>query len=92
MTAQTSPAIAEAWGVIKYLSADEETRRLAEYEEMARRDEADRQQGAYSAGRQEEKLAVARNALLKKMSHAAIAELTGLPLDEVKKLAAGISS
>ena len=45
MAAQTNPAIAEAWGVIKYLSADEEARRLAEYEEMARRDEADRQKG-----------------------------------------------
>ena len=88
MAAQTNPAIAEAWGVIKYLSADEESRRLAEYEEMARRDEADRQKGAYSQGRQEEKLEIARNALLKKMSHADIADLTGLSLEEVKKLAA----
>ena len=103
MSAQTRPAIAEAWGVIQYLSADEEARLLAEYEEMARRDEADRQQGAYSKGlqegemkgemkgRQEEKLVVARNALQKKMSHADIADLTGLSLDEVKKLAAGFS-
>ena len=50
MTAQTRPAIGEAWGIIQYLSADEETRRLAEYEEMARRDEADRQKGAYKKG------------------------------------------
>ena len=53
MAAQTRPAIAEAWGVIQYLSADEEARRLAEYEEKARRDEADRQKGAYSKGRRE---------------------------------------
>ena len=53
MTAQTNPAIAEAWGIIQYLSADEEARRLAEYEEMARRDEADRQKGAYTKGKQE---------------------------------------
>ena len=53
MTAQTNPAIAEAWGVVQYLSADEEARRLAEYEEKARRDEADRQKGAYSKGRQD---------------------------------------
>jgi predicted transposase/invertase (TIGR01784 family) len=53
MIAQTRPAIAEAWGVVQYLSGDEEARRLAEYEEMARRDEADRQKGAYKQGRQE---------------------------------------
>ena len=107
MTAQTNPAIAEAWGVIKYLSADEETRRLADYEEMARRDEADRQKGAYSQGlqeglqegrqeglqegRQKGIYEVARNALLKKMPHADIADLTGLSIDEVEKLAADIS-
>ena len=53
MAAQTRPAIAEAWGVVQYLSGDEEARRLAEYEEMARRDEADRQKGAYKQGREE---------------------------------------
>ena len=46
MAAQTRPAIAETWGALQYLSADEEARRLAEYEEKARRDEADRQKGA----------------------------------------------
>ena len=96
MAAQTNPAIAEAWGVIKYLSADEEARRLAEYEEMARRDEADRQKGAYSQGlqegevkgRQEEKLLIARNLLRQKMPYEGIAPATGLSLDEIKRLAA----
>jgi predicted transposase/invertase (TIGR01784 family) len=95
MIAQTRPAIAEAWGVVQYLSGDEEARRLAEYEEMARRDEADRQKGAYKQGlqeglqegRQEEKLEVARNALRKNMDHSMIADLTGLSLEEVKRLA-----
>ena len=92
MAAQTNPAIAEAWGVIKYLSADEEARRLAEYEEMARRDEADRQKGAYSQGRQEgrqeEKLEIARHLLQEKMPYEDVVDATGLSLEEVKKLAA----
>ena len=95
MTAQTNPAINEAWGVIKYLSADEETRRLAEYEEMARRDEADRQKGAYDTGRQEGRqegiYTVAKNLLRKKTSCEDVADATGLSLEEVKKLAADLS-
>jgi predicted transposase/invertase (TIGR01784 family) len=90
MTAQTSPAIAEAWGVIQYLSADEESRLLAEYEEMARRDEADRQKGAYAKGRQEGKQEVAGNLLRKKISVADVADVTGLSMDEVKRLAADL--
>ncbi|MDR1488995.1 MAG: Rpn family recombination-promoting nuclease/putative transposase [Desulfovibrio sp.] len=94
MVAQTRPAVAEAWGVVQYLSGDEEARRLAEYEEMARRDEADRQKGAYKQGlqegRQEEKLEVARNALRNNIEHSMIADLTGLSLEEVKRLAADL--
>jgi predicted transposase/invertase (TIGR01784 family) len=91
MCAQTRPAINEAWGVIKSLSADEEARRLADYEEMARRDEADRQKGAYNKGRQEEKLEIARNLLDEKMPMDVVAKITGLSLGEVKKLAANFS-
>ena len=96
MTAQTRPAIAEAWGVVKYLSADEESRLLAEYEEMARRDEADRQKGAYKKGldegRQEEKLEVARNALREKLPIETVVKLTGLPHEQVRQLAAGLKN
>jgi predicted transposase/invertase (TIGR01784 family) len=104
MTAQTNPAIAEAWGVIKYLSADEESRRLAEYEEMARRDEADRQQGAYIKGQEEGRLegrreglqegrqegiySVVKNLLRKKMPYDDIADATGLSVEEIERLAA----
>ena len=92
MTAQTRPAIAEAWGVIQYLSADEEARLLAEYEEMARRDEADRQKGAYKKGLQEGRQEgihdVARKLLRKAMSYEDIVDTTGLSLEEVKRLAA----
>jgi predicted transposase/invertase (TIGR01784 family) len=94
MVAQTRPAIAEAWGVVQYLSGDEEARRLAEYEEMARRDEADRQKGAYKQGlqegRQEEKFEVARNALREKLPVETVVKLTGLSLNEVKRLAADL--
>ena len=38
--AQTSPAMEEAWGVIKELSADERERLLAEDREKTRRDNA----------------------------------------------------
>jgi predicted transposase/invertase (TIGR01784 family) len=80
---------------------------LAEYEEMARRDEADRQKGAYSKGLQEglqEGLregelkgwqegvySVAQNLLRKKMSLDDIVETTGLSLEEVKRLSAKLS-
>jgi predicted transposase/invertase (TIGR01784 family) len=95
MVARTSPAIAEAWSVIQYLSADEEARMLAEYEEMARRDEADRRQGAYSQGRQEgrqeEKIEIACNFLREKMPVELVARGTGLSLEEVERLAADFS-
>jgi predicted transposase/invertase (TIGR01784 family) len=71
----------------------------AEYEEMARRDEADRRQGAYSQGRidgveegrQEEKIEVACNLLREKMPVELVAKGTGLSLEEVERLAAGFS-
>ncbi len=91
MIAQTRPAIAEAWGVVQYLSADEEARRLAEYEEMARRDEADRQKGAYKEGRQEGILEVARNLLQDKVPVPVVSKATGLSPDEIERLAADLS-
>jgi predicted transposase/invertase (TIGR01784 family) len=107
MIAQTRPAIAEAWGVVQYLSGDEEARRLADYEEMARRDEADRQKGAYNQGlqegrqeglqeglqegRQEEKLEIARKLLQDKIPVDVISRGTGLSLDEINRLAADLS-
>jgi predicted transposase/invertase (TIGR01784 family) len=102
--AQTSPAIAEAWGVIKHLSADESARIIAESREKARLDmeayqETGRKEGLQEGlqeglrkglqdGRQEEKFEVARNALREKLPVETIMKLTGLSLDEVKRLAA----
>ena len=85
---------------IKYLGREAAARRLAEYEEMARRDEADRQKGAYSQGLQEGRQEglqegelkgihrVAKNLLHKKMPYEDVVDATGLSFEEVKKLAA----
>ena len=102
--ARTNPAIDEAWGVIKVLSGDERTRALAEAREKARMDldswlgdakHEGREEGleeGLQKGRHEEKLAVARNLLKEKVPLDTISKATGLPLDEVKKLAAELTS
>ena len=94
--ARTNPAIDEAWGIIKVLSGDERTRALAEAREKARMDMdswlGDARQEGIEEGRQEGILEVARNALRKNMAHADIADLTGLSIEEVKKLAADLTS
>jgi predicted transposase/invertase (TIGR01784 family) len=53
---QKNPAIAEAWGVIKTLSADERSRLLAESREKGRMDFEDRWDGAYRDGMKKGKL------------------------------------
>ncbi len=85
---EKSPAIAQAWGIIKTLSADEEARLLAESREKGRRDDVDRYNGAYQEGEQKGKLEVARNALRKKIPAETIADLTGLSISEIERLAA----
>jgi predicted transposase/invertase (TIGR01784 family) len=96
MLAQSNPAIAEAWSVVKRLSADESARMIAESREKAMRDYTSMQAEAHrkglqkglQEGRQEEKLAVARNLLQEKMPFETISKATGLSLDEVQRLAA----
>jgi predicted transposase/invertase (TIGR01784 family) len=97
---QTSPAIKEACGMVRYLSGDERTRALAEAREKARMDlqaylHDDRYEGRQEGlqegrqeGLQEGIFAVAKNLLRKKMTHDDIADATGLSIEEVKKLAA----
>jgi len=101
--AQTNPAIDEAWGVIKVLSGDERARALAEAREKARMDLDSwlgdarydgRQEGLQEGrqeGRQEGIFEVARNLLRKKMPHDDVVDATGLSLEEVKRLAAGLT-
>ena len=73
------------------LSEDERTRLLAEAREKYRRDEVARQDYAYQKGEREGLLKVARAALQKNISPEEVASLTGLPLEEIKALAAAIS-
>ena len=89
--AQTNPAIAEAWGVIKHLSADESTRMIAESREKARMDmEAYRETGRRE-GLREGKQEIARNLLLEKLPVELVVKSTGLSIEEVKLLASGIT-
>ena len=86
--AQTNPAINEAWGVIKVLSGDERARALAEAREKARMDLDSWLGDARYEGRQEGIFDVARNLLNEKTPVDVISRVTGLPLEEVKRLAA----
>jgi predicted transposase/invertase (TIGR01784 family) len=98
--AQTSPAINEAWGRIKVLSGDDRARALADAREKARMDldswlgdarYEGRQEGLQEGeqkGRQEGIYSVAKNLLREKMPVETIARLTGLSLEDVKRLAA----
>ncbi|MCL2103166.1 MAG: Rpn family recombination-promoting nuclease/putative transposase [Syntrophorhabdaceae bacterium] len=100
---QTSPAINEAWGVIKYLSGDEQTRAMAEAREKARMDmdswlgdaRYEGRQEGLQEGRQEGLRegvnSVAKNLLREKLPPETVVKLTGLSLEEVKALSADIS-
>jgi predicted transposase/invertase (TIGR01784 family) len=92
--AQTNPAINEAWGVIKVLSGDERTRALADAREKARMDLdswlGDARYEGRQEGRQEGIFEVARNALRERLPVETVVKLTGLSLEEVKRLAADL--
>jgi predicted transposase/invertase (TIGR01784 family) len=102
MLSQTNPAIAEAWGVIKHLSADESARMLAEAREKAYKDMISAEASAHKKGLQEGRqegrqegwkegvYSVAKNALLAKMPVETVAGLTGLSVNEVKQIASGL--
>jgi predicted transposase/invertase (TIGR01784 family) len=97
---QTNPAIAEAWGVIKHLSADESARMIAESREKGRMDmEAYRETGRREGLREGEqkglregerkgKLEVARLLLQENLPVELVVKSTGLSLEEVKNLEA----
>ena len=100
---QTNPAINEAWGVIKVLSGDEQARAIAEAREKARMDHdsflADaRSEGleeglakGRAEGQEEGIITVARNLLQEKTPVELIAKATGLTLEEIRRLADGLS-
>ena len=90
MVAEIRSEVGKAWGVVRYLSADERARRLADAEEKHRRDAVDREQGAreegHAEGRQEGLQTAALQLLRKKMPHEEIVEITGLTIDEIRHL------
>ena len=98
--AQTSPAMEEAWGVIKELSADERERLLAEDREKTRRDNAayyetglveGRAEGLVEgreAGRMEGYASIITHMLAQGLSPEQISSFTGVTLSEVMALTA----
>jgi predicted transposase/invertase (TIGR01784 family) len=90
MIAKHDPSLKKAVGILKKLSADERARMIAEKEEDNRRlrdaalREADTRGRA--EGREEERIALARNFLRMGLSLEQISEGTGLTLEEVKRL------
>ena len=88
--AQNNPAMEEAWGVIKYLSGDEQERALAEAEERERLDRASLYDAGKAEGRAEGwkdgKAEVAQNLLHLGLPIAQIAEATGLSTAEIEAL------
>ncbi len=86
--------IAKATKVLQLLSSDPETVRLSELREKAIWDEVSRLNGARAEGLQQglqqgmlqKQVSIARRMLSKGMEPTDIAEMTGLSLDEVRKL------
>ncbi|MBQ9453124.1 MAG: hypothetical protein IJU65_07530, partial [Desulfovibrio sp.] len=80
----------EAWGVIKYLSGDEQERALAEAEERERLDRASLYDAGKAEGRAEGwkdgKAEVAQNLLHLGLPIAQISEATGLSTAEIEAL------
>ncbi|MCL2153884.1 MAG: hypothetical protein FWH57_13220 [Oscillospiraceae bacterium] len=90
MIAEKSPQIKQAVVRLLELSADEKARAVYEAREKERRDNLARERGAIAKGKQEgkqeEKIDVAKNALLMKMPIDDIIKLTGLTKGEVEAL------
>ena len=78
------PLIGKAYGIIKTLSYDEETRLLAQSREKALRDAKNREDGA----RAEALTSVAIKMLNKKYTFDQIAEVTGYSVPEVQRIVA----
>ena len=86
--AQTSPAMEEAWGVIKELSADERERLLAEDREKTRRDNAAYYETGLVEGRAEGYANIITHMLAQGLSPEQISSFTGVTLSEVMALTA----
>jgi predicted transposase/invertase (TIGR01784 family) len=80
------PELGKAMTVLEFLSQDAEARRLYEMRQKALHDEASLVEGAREEGEQKGKLEVAANMLLKGMDIGLVSELTGIPMEDLKKL------
>jgi predicted transposase YdaD len=99
---ENNPGIVKAWDVIRKLRENEIAHHNAERQEMARIDLLSLKAEALEIGETRGKmtgeqigkytisLKIAQNFLRMKKPHALIAEITDLPLDEVKRLAADV--
>jgi predicted transposase/invertase (TIGR01784 family) len=80
------PELGKAMTVLEFLSQDAEARRLYEMRQKALHDEASLVEGAREEGEQKGKLEVAANMLSKGMDINLVTELTGIPMEDLKKL------
>ncbi|KRF03785.1 hypothetical protein ASG89_03240 [Paenibacillus sp. Soil766] len=84
------PELGKAMTVLEFLSQDAESRRLYEMRLKALHDEASSMEGAREEGEKQGelkgKLEVANKMLAKGMDMESISELTGLPIEEIKKI------
>jgi conserved hypothetical protein (putative transposase or invertase) len=89
MAMNNDPMIAEAEKLLERLGSLDEVKRYYEAREMAIHDEVTRITGAKAEGIMEGKLEAARKMLAKQMPEELITEITGISLDELRKLKAG---
>lgn len=84
------PELGKAMTVLEFLSQDAESRRLYEMRQKALHDEASSMEGAREEGEKlgelKGKLEVANKMLAKGMDMESVSELTGLSIEELKKI------
>ncbi|MDD9265786.1 Rpn family recombination-promoting nuclease/putative transposase [Paenibacillus sp. GCM10023248] len=81
------PELGKAMTVLEFLSQDEDARRIYELRQKALHDEASLREGAREEGERKGKLDVAIKMIAKGMDLASISELTGISIEELKKIA-----
>ncbi len=87
---QNNPAMEQAWGVIREMSADEQERAEAEAVEKARRDMVARLRSAELKGLTEGQLGIVTYMLSQGRTADEISSLIGLSLDAVSSLVAKV--
>ncbi len=86
MAINNDPAIAKTEELLERLGSLDEVKRYYEAREMAIHDEITRITGARAEGIMEGKLEAARKMLAKQMPEELIIEITGISLEELRKL------